>query len=162
MIDVRNQRLSARLRPIVACMKIVCWNMAAAYGYRKERHAAAWDWLNAQDADVALLQEVVLHEDALGDWGSVIFRRKYKRHGCAVLVKAGGYQSWEPTAAEPWLQRIGGAACVAKPADAHGIWLPTLHSDAASFEEIHKRYPGWYGDLPSRAGILRSSDTQMW
>lgn len=62
--------------------------MAGAYGYKRDRHASAWQWLNEQDADVALLQEVVPHPEGLGPWGSVVFRRKYKQHGCAVLVKA--------------------------------------------------------------------------
>lgn len=143
-------------------MRILCWNMAAAFNYDKKRHAEAWAWLNAQQPDVALLQEVVPHEEALVGWESVAFRGKYKRHGCAVLVRAGGYELWEPTPEEPWLQRIGGAACVAKPEDGHGMWLVSVHSDAASFEEINKRYPTWYADLPSRDGIPRCSESDMW
>ena len=85
-------------------------NMAGAYDYKRDRHARAWQWLNKQDADVALLQEVVPHPEELGAWGSRIFRGKYKQHGCAVLLKAGGYRAWEPTDQEPWLKRVGGAA----------------------------------------------------
>lgn len=143
-------------------MKVLCWNMAAAFGYNKERHAEAWAWLNDQAPDVALLQEVVPHEDALRGWGTVVFRPKYKNWGCAVLVRAGRYEAWEPTPQEAWLRRIGGAACVAKPVDPRGIWWASVHSDAASFEEINKRYPEWYRDLPSRDSILRCSESDLW
>lgn len=143
-------------------MKVLCWNMAAAFGSNLQRHAEAWAWLNDQAADVALLQEAVPQEDAVQGWGTVVFRPKYKNWGCAVLVRAGGYEAWEPSPQEPWLGRIGGAACVAKPVDGHGIWLASVHSDAASFEEINKRYPDWYGDLPPRNNVLRCSEAAMW
>lgn len=142
-------------------MKVICWNMAAAFDVSEERRADAWAWLNDQEPDVALLQEVVPDEDALSAWGSVIFRPRYKRQGCAVLVRAGGYEAWEPTPREPWLRRISGPLCVAKPADEQATWLASVHSDAYSLDEIHTRYPDWYGDLP-RDNILRCSDTDLW
>lgn len=57
-------------------MKLICWNMAGAFGYKRDRHARAWQWLNEQDADVALIQEVVPHPEEMGAWGSLIFRGK--------------------------------------------------------------------------------------
>ena len=101
--------------------------MAAAYGYDRERHERAWRWLNEQDADVALVQEVVPHEEHLSNWGSVIFKGKYKKHGCAVLVREGGYRAWTPSADQPWLQRIGGAVAVAEPVDSTLPWLVSVH-----------------------------------
>jgi hypothetical protein len=97
--------------------------MAGAFGYERDRHARAWQWLNEQDADVALLQEVVPHPEEMGAWGSLIFRGKYKQHGCAVLVKAGGYRAWEPTDQELWLKRVGGAAAIARPEQESGFWF---------------------------------------
>ena len=38
----------------------------------------------------------------------------------------------------------------------------SVHSDAASFEQINKKYPTYYGDLPSRDGVLRCSDVNLW
>lgn len=136
--------------------------MAGAYGYKRDRHASAWQWLNEQDADVALLQEVVPHPERLGPWGSVVFRGKYKQHGCAVLVKAGGYRAWEPTDQQPGLTRVRGAAAIARPDEEGGLWFISVHSDAASFEEINRAYPTWYADLPPREQIPRSSASAMW
>jgi len=143
-------------------MKLICWNMAGAYGYKRDRHARAWQWLNEQDADVALLQEVVPHPEEMGAWGSLIFRGKYQQHGCAVLVKAGGYRAWEPTDQEPWLKRVGGAAVIARPEQESGLWFISVHSDASSFEHINRDYPKWYADLPPRDQIPRCSPSEMW
>jgi len=143
-------------------VKLICWNMAAAYGYDRERHERAWRWLNEQDADVALVQEVVPHEEHLSNWGSVIFKGKYKKHGCAVLVREGGYRAWTPSADQPWLQRIGGAVAVAEPVDSTLPWLVSIHSDAMGIYEIGRKYHPWYDAMPSTDGIPRCSETEIW
>lgn len=143
-------------------MKLLSWNMGAAYGFRGNKHVAAWEWLNAQDVDVALLQEVVPRPEFTSAWGSIVWVNKYQNWGSAVLAKTPGYVQWTPSDAQPWLRRMGGAVAVAQPADEDGLWFVSVHSDASSFEHTHKRYPGTYGDLPSRDGILRCSEREMW
>lgn len=51
--------------------------MAAGWGYSLERHKRAWRWLEAQDPDVALLQEVIPPSWAQDHWPSLIFERTY-------------------------------------------------------------------------------------
>ncbi len=58
-------------------MRLICWNMEAGYQYDPGKHRDAWAWLNEQNADIALLQEVVLPGDLHGKWGSVLHARKY-------------------------------------------------------------------------------------
>lgn len=148
---------------IVERMKIMSWNMAAAMGSSATKQEAAWRWLNEQDVDVALLQEAVLIEEYARSWGSTIFRGKWdKNWGCAVLVRSGSYERWEPSASQPWLQRVRGAATVARPTSGQGLWFASVHSDSSSFEATNRRYPTTYGDLPDRDGILRCSTKEMW
>jgi hypothetical protein len=143
-------------------MKILCWNMGAAFGFKGAKHAAAWEWLNAQDADVAMLQEFVPREEYLDDWKSVAFAGKWQNWGSAVLVRDGGYEKWEPSEEQPWLQIVRGAVAVAKPVDGAGLWFASVHSDAWSFEKTAKKYKSTYQDLPPRDGILRSREKEMW
>lgn len=143
-------------------MKILSWNMGAAYGFRGDKHSAAWEWLNAQDADVALLQEVVPRPEFTSAWGSAVWVGKYQNWGSAVLSRAVGYTAWNPSAEYPWLTRVGGAVAVARPATDDGLWLASVHSDASSFEKTHKRYPSTYADLPSSEEVLRCSTKEMW
>lgn len=143
-------------------MKILCWNMGAGFGFRGAKHAAAWDWLNSQDADVAILQEVVPRKEFITEWRSVIFTQKWQNWGCGVLVRAGGYEKVVPGADQPWLSLLGGAAVVAKPQGDHGPWFASIHSDASSVDATHKRYPGVYATQPSRDAIPRSSTKEMW
>ena len=143
-------------------MKIICWNMGAAFGFSGAKHKAAWEWLNGQDADVALLQEFMPLEEFVEPWGSVIFKGKWKTWGCGALVREGGYERWEPTESEPWLQRVRGAVAIARPVAGVGFWFGSVHSDSSSFEATNRKYPSTYGDLPAREGILRCSSKEMW
>ena len=143
-------------------MKILSWNMGAAYGFRGDKHAAAWEWLNAQNVDVALLQEVVPRPEFTSAWSSVIWVSKYQNWGSAVLAKLPGLEQWSPSEHQPWLRRVGGAAAVARPATGNGRWFVSVHSDSSSFEHTHKRYPRTYGDLPACDGVVRCSEKEMW
>lgn len=143
-------------------MRILTWNMGAAFGFRGAKHELAWEWLNAQEADVALLQEVVPRPEFTSAWGSTIWTNKYQNWGSAVLTKANQHVKWSPTDAHPWLRRIGGAVAIAQPVEPDGLWFVSVHSDASSFENTHKRHPNTYAHLPSRDGIARCSTTEMW
>ena len=49
-------------------MKIVSWNMGAAFGPYGQWHDRAWHWLAALDPDLALLQECVPPDWAHERW----------------------------------------------------------------------------------------------
>lgn len=49
-------------------MRIVTWNMQAAFGSTAEKHARAWHYLRALDPDIALLQEVDPPDWTLKEW----------------------------------------------------------------------------------------------
>lgn len=136
--------------------------MGAGMGFKGAKHTAAWDWLNGQDVDVALLQEVVPLPDFTRNWGSVAWVGKYQGWGSAVLTKAPGYTTWQPTDQQPWLQRVRGAVAVAQPPNDGGFWFASVHSAASSFEHTNKETPTWYADLPPRDGIMRCDDKEMW
>lgn len=146
----------------IKTVKILCWNMGAAYGFKGAKHGAAWEWLNAQDADVAMLQEVVPRQEYLDEWKSIAFTGKWQNWGSAVLVRGGGYEKWEPSAQQPWLQTVRGAVAVAKPIDDAGPWFASVHSDASSFEATAKKWKSTYQNLPPRDGIRRSREKEMW
>lgn len=116
-------------------MRLICWNMAAGYEYNSSTHRDAWAWLNEQDLDIALLQEVVLPGDLHDEWGSVLHARKYPESavpwGSAVLTRVPGYRRYVPGSSHPWLTRFSGSACVAEPpATADLPWLISLHSNS--------------------------------
>jgi exonuclease III len=75
-------------------MRIVTWNMQAAFGSSPSRHDRAWHYLRALDPDVALLQESSPPEWATQNW-QVFHHPAYegKRWGSVVLVKNSLY-SW--------------------------------------------------------------------
>ena len=75
-------------------MRIVTWNMQAAFGSDKEKHQRGWHYLAALDPDVALLQEVSPPEWAKQEW-QIHYERAYRDRdwGSAVLVKD-GLHSW--------------------------------------------------------------------
>jgi exonuclease III len=140
-------------------MKLICWNMAAGFGYDGARHAEAWAWLNEQNADIALLQEVVLPEFAAPGWKTVIHSLKYPGSGVAwgsaVLAKSGEYVQHQPSVDFPWLAELDGSACLGEPRDADAPWLVSIHSNA---------YPLTAERLGARdlSGVKRCSPDQLW
>lgn len=143
-------------------MKILSWNMGAAYGFRGDKHVAAWEWLNSQDVDVALLQGAVPRSEFTSAWDLVIWAGKYQNWGSAVLAKQPGLVPWTPSEEHPWLRRVRGAVAVARPVADDGRWFVSVHSDSSSFEHTNKRWPSTYADLPARDGIPRCSEKEMW
>jgi exonuclease III len=125
-------------------MRTICWNMDAAIGFSRERHARAWAWLEAQEPDVALLQDVVVLEDMPASFGSVVFSPKYgKRWGTAVATRAEGYRLREPANEEPFLTHLQGAVCVAESASDDAPLLVSLYSNAKEYtiEELDELPP---------------------
>lgn len=133
--------------------------MAGAWGANARTHGRAWEWLGEQDVDVALVQEAVVH-DRLGEqWDSVVWSSKYGHNwGSAVLTRGSSYVPWEPTIAHPWLTLVAGAACVAQPADADGLWLVSVHRSAGAYKAAE------FENLPPLDGVARCSTdgSELW
>lgn len=124
-------------------MRLICWNMAAGYQHNPSKHRDAWAWLDEQDLDMALLQEVVLPGEVHDQWGSVLHARKYPDSvvpwGSAVLTRAPGYRRYAPTSGQPWLTRFSGSACVAEPPATGNLpWLISLHSNSEPIALDHR------------------------
>ncbi|MGH8542089.1 MAG: endonuclease/exonuclease/phosphatase family protein [Gammaproteobacteria bacterium] len=75
-------------------MRVVTWNMQAAFGSGPGRHERAWHYLRALDPDIALLQEANPPKWAHEEW-RVFHELAYtgQTWGSAVLVKD-GLHSW--------------------------------------------------------------------
>lgn len=123
-------------RGMLLWVKVLSWNMAAGYGYSASGHALAWEWLDAQDADVALLQEVVLSQSRSARWRTVIHSRGRGKGsvgwGCAVLATDERYRPYAPREQDVWLFELDGSVCIAEPTVNDGAvpWLISLHSNA--------------------------------
>lgn len=133
--------------------------MAGAWPSNAATHARAWQWLNGQEADVALIQEAALQEDTAACWHSVVWSPKYGHNwGSAVLTRDTAYTLWQPGAANPWLSEVGGAACVAEPDSPDGLWLVSVHSSAGAWtqKDLHS--------LPALGGVPRCSvdGAELW
>ena len=140
-------------------MKVISWNMAAGFRHDAARHDRAWEWLADQNADVCLVQEVIVPSSAFDRWGSVVFASKYsKPWGSAVLTRAEGYERYEPAPNQPFLHHLQGAACVARPPSPELPWLISIHSSATSYTSSELQKP----DFPSLEGVARCSDQGLW
>lgn len=114
-------------------MRVLSWNMNAAFG-NQERHDRAWRHLLARDDfDVALLQEPqeppVWARDALPH---VVWRAKYadtrrdRLWGCAVISKSVALEPYEPSQRFPWLRARAGATAIAR-VPASLSWMASVH-----------------------------------
>src|SRR5688572_512500 len=69
-------------------MRILCWNLGAAYGrwhHEPSLHERAWNWIAALDPDVALLQEVRAPEWAADRWSLIV--GPYTHFASAIVSK---------------------------------------------------------------------------
>jgi hypothetical protein len=133
--------------------------MGGAWPGNAPAHARAWRWLEAQDVDVALVQEAVLYDGVHAKWDSVVWSSKYGHNwGSAVLTRGSFYAPWDAPLAHPWLRLVAGAACVARPIDPAGLWLVSVHSSADAYKQSE------FSTLPSLEGVSRcSSDgSELW
>ncbi len=141
-------------------MRLICWNMEAGYQYDPGKHRDAWAWLNEQDLDIALLQEVVLTGDLNEKWGSVLHAGKDPNRrvpwDSAVLVTTPGYRLYSPTPAQPWLRQFSGSACVAEPPTVSDLpWLISLHSNSKPL------VPTYFAEQ-DLDGVARCSPRGVW
>lgn len=140
-------------------MRVISWNMAAGFGHEPDRHDAAWQWLRAQDFEVALLQEAVIPDWAADEWASVVHGAKYPGQmpawGSAVISRQPRVDALAPPDDEPWLRELWGSVVVAQPRLPGDLWFVSIHSNASpvSAERLGKH---------DTADVRRCSPVGIW
>jgi exonuclease III len=118
-------------------MRVIVWNMKAAFGITEESHRRTWDYLGDQSFDVALLQETRNPAD-FADWCSFVWRPKYarpdNRHplwGTAVISRSVELQEPELDETFPWLRGREGSTAIAR-TDGSPTWLVSVHAHSSA------------------------------
>jgi hypothetical protein len=104
-------------------MRLIVWNMGnGGPGASEEKHQRAWQYLEQQEWDVALLQETRRPPEwAASSYASRVWRPKYARNpkgkglwGCAVIGRSRELEEYEPDEAFPWLEELKGSTAIAR------------------------------------------------
>jgi hypothetical protein len=136
-------------------MKIVTWNLGAAFGPDVEWHERAWHWLAALDADLALLQECVPPPWAADRW--TIVTLPFQFWASALVAKPSlGLRALDP-GERTLLGRFGSYLATGEInlADSVPILVASVHTRAAEA-------PEWVTDGHDRTEIARSSVGVPW
>src|SRR4051812_42331534 len=102
-------------------MRVLSWNMNAAFG-SQDRHDHGWRYLlERQDFDIALLQETQEPPEwARDSFPYYVWRPKYadtrrgRLWGCAVISRQLHLEPYEPDEDFPWLRARAGATAIAR------------------------------------------------
>jgi hypothetical protein len=131
-------------------MRVISWNLAAAYGPFIERHDEAWRWLEAAAPDVALLQEAIPPAWAGERW--TIVRRPSSAWGSAVIARPSiGLRAVE-LAPDSLLGRFRG-------------WLATAAIGDLVVASVHARAkpaPDWLTADHDRMAMARPGEDDPW
>jgi endonuclease/exonuclease/phosphatase family metal-dependent hydrolase len=120
-------------------MRLVVWNMGnGGPGASADKHERAWQYLEQQEWDVALLQETRKPPEwAEERYASRVWRPKYARSPtdralwrCAVIGRSSELEEYEPDEAFPWLEELEGSTAIAVSA-ANPRWLASVHLHAS-------------------------------
>jgi len=131
-------------------MRIVSWNLGAAYGPYVERHDEAWRWLEALDPHVALLQETIPPAWASERW--TVVHRPFQHWCSAVLAR--------PSLGLRELQLPAGSLL-----DRFGAYLATAVLDDLVIASVHtraKEAPEWVTAGHDRAAMARPGEEDPW
>ena len=158
-------------------MRVLVWNM--------NKRRSAWDYVrrNAENFDVALLQETHDPFSTLEDqWRSVIWRPYSRepgsllaRWGSAVIAPRFELASYDPGEGFPWLRELDGCVAVARWTK-DPTWFASVHTQASPvprevlalhpWDEIPLCTPGrkvWQMDLiPFELHKLFAGHTFVW
>jgi len=145
-------------------MRILIWNMAAGFGHDAEHHEHAWQFVEKNDPDVALLQEAVVPAWAAERWPFVLGSRRYPPKpnrpdvawGSAIVARDPATTAFRPGVETPLLRHLSGAVVIARTGGAEPVWLASIHSNA---------YPVRLEDLPAGVsvdGMPRCDDKSVW
>lgn len=139
-------------------MRILCWNMAAAYGRWREEpelHERAWHWVAAVDPDLAFLQEVRPPSWVPDRWNVVVGPFKY--FASALLARP--MTDLRPIALAPGsaLDRFGSYLATAEVglSDGSQLLVSSIHTSA-------REAPVWGHPGLERAAIARETVGQPW
>jgi endonuclease/exonuclease/phosphatase family protein len=158
-------------------MRLLIWNMGNGFGGSPAKHERAWQYLDTQEADVALLQEtweppVWAHER----WASLFWKPKFGGEwGCAVAARSLELHGYEPDDSFPWLRELRGSSAIARSAG-DPRWLVSVHLRASmipasvvalhSIEGVKLTTPGgsvWEQNLiPHELRRLFADETFVW
>jgi endonuclease/exonuclease/phosphatase family metal-dependent hydrolase len=124
-------------------MRLIVWNMGnGGPGASEEKHQRAWQYLEQQEWDVALLQETRRPPEwAASSYASRVWRPKYARNpkgkglwGCAVIGRSRELEEYEPDEAFPWLEELKGSTAIAR-SPANRRWLASVHFHASKIAD---------------------------
>ena len=136
-------------------MRIVSWNMGAAFGPYVRWHDRAWHWLAALDPDLALLQECVPPDWARDRW--TVVNLPFQFWASALVAKP--ELGLRPTALEPAsvLDRFGSYLATGEisTADDESMLVASVHTRAAEA-------PDWLTAGHDRGAIARDSVGVPW
>jgi endonuclease/exonuclease/phosphatase family metal-dependent hydrolase len=139
-------------------VKILCWNMAAAYGRWRdepELHERAWHWVAAVDPDLAFLQEVRPPAWVADRWKLVI--EPFKFFASAVLARSTSHLQPVEMAPGGVLSCLGSYLATAGLAlsDGSRLLVSSVHTSA-------REAPAWGHPNLDRASIARAAVGQPW
>lgn len=144
-------------RPSVTlyAMRIVTWNLGAAFGPYIDWHERAWHWLAALDADLALLQECVPPAWAHDLW--TVLTLPYTHWASALVAKPSLGIRAVTLGEGTLLGRFGSYLATGEMtlADGGSILVASVHTRAAEA-------PKWVTDGHDRTAIARSSVGVPW
>lgn len=136
-------------------MRLISWNLGAAYGPYIDRHEEAWRWLQAADPDVALLQETVPPAWAGEQW--TLLHRPFELWASAIVAKPDiGVRPVE-LAGDSMLGRFGSylATAQVEAADCASVLLASVHCRA-------KEAPAWVTAGHDRGAMARPGEADPW
>jgi hypothetical protein len=136
-------------------MRIVTWNLGAAYGPYVRRHDRAWHWLAALDADLALLQECVPPVWARDRW--TILTLPYTHWASALVARLSLALRPIDVGDDTLLGRFGSYLATGEItlADGASLLVASVHARAAEA-------PEWVTDGHDRVALARSSVGVPW
>lgn len=143
------------LMPGRSPLRVVSWNLGAAWGDYVERHEAAWRWLEALDPDLGLLQEAVPPAWARERW--TVLQLPFQHWASAVVARRTSViEGIEPVAGS-LLARVGNYLATAELtlADGNRLLVASVHARA-------KEAPAWLTSGADRSAIARRTVGEPW
>ena len=139
-------------------VKILCWNMGAAYGRwhdEPEIHERAWHWIAAVDPDVAFLQEVRPPDWVADRWKVVIGRFEF--FASALLARPAASIEAVAMTRGSALERFGSYLSTAELSLSDGtkLLISSVHTSA-------REAPAWGHPGFERAAIARTTVGDPW
>lgn len=139
-------------------MRVISWNMAGAGFHTARAHNDAWDWINSQEFDVALLQEAVPPSGVSMNYTSFLFRpyqlsRQFSWGNC-IVSRNMNLAEFVPAYETDWMVDVARSTLVAYDANSD-FYFANIHSSAQIVTNKKSQ------DLRSIGGIT-CHDEKLW